>query len=183
MPLPIAVLLLAIVGTFAWGSWLAAPWLPMPRKDVQRLLHLAQFRPNELVYDLGCGDGRVLCAAAAQYGVRGIGFEVALLPFVWGWCTILLYGLWPQVKVRYRNFYRCNLSAADVVTVFLTPRAMVKLAPKLAAELAPSARVLSYAFAIPGWQPTHVDKPTPSNIAIFCYRVSAPATRPESDQS
>lgn len=171
-------ILLLVVWTFAWGSWLAAPWLPMPRADVLRMLRLAQLQAGETVYDLGCGDGRLLVAAASGFQARAIGFEVALLPYLLGWCTIQLHGLRGRVRVRYQDFYRARLSDGDVVTAFLTPRAMAKLSPKLAAELPPVARVLSYAFPIPGWQPTHVDKPTPSSIAIFCYRVdsSAPAS-------
>ncbi|MDO8560193.1 MAG: hypothetical protein Q7S23_04155 [bacterium] len=169
--------IIAFLGTMAWGGVLAAPWLPMPKADVRRMLALAHLRRGELLYDLGCGDGRIL-AAAARSGALAVGFEVSLLPYLLAWGRILGAGQWRQAKVRYRNFFNQSLSDAAVVTTFLTPRAMTRLGPKLATELRAGARVVSYAFPISGWQPSAVSKPTPTSIAIYRYDVGGATNKP-----
>ncbi|TSC77071.1 MAG: putative RNA methylase [Parcubacteria group bacterium Gr01-1014_31] len=169
--------IIVFLGTMAWGGLLAAPWLPMPKADVRRMLALAGLGRGELLYDLGCGDGRIL-AAAARLGAPAIGFEVSLLPYLLAWGRILGAGQWRRAKVRYRNFFNRSLSDAAVVTTFLTPRAMVKLGPKLAAELRSGARVVSYAFPIVGWQPSAVSKPTPTSVAIYRYDIGGVTNQP-----
>lgn len=164
---------IALLGTLAWGGVLAAPWLPLPRHEVERLLALAHPVRDELICDLGCGDGRVLVHAARRYGARGVGYEVALLPYLLAWCRIVVTRRRGQVYVAYRNFFNQPLGRYSLVTAFLTPRAMLKLAPKLARELRPGARIVSYAFPIPGWQPSAVSKPNPTTVAIYRYDVVA----------
>jgi len=176
MPLWVTAIAIAVLGTMAWGGVLAAPWLPLPRREVDRLLALVQPKPGELLCDLGCGDGRILTQAALRYGVRGVGFEVSLLPYVLCWCRIIASRTWRTVKVRYRNFYTQPLGQFTVVTAFLTPRAMAKLGPKLAAELTPGSRVVSYSFPIPGWQPQAVSKPNASHVAIYRYDIATVKT-------
>ena len=163
---------IALLATMAWGGVLAAPWLPLPRADVERLLALAKLRPGERLYDLGCGDGRILTLAARRYGAQAVGYEVSLLPYLLAWGRIMTAGVRRSVRLRYRNFFTQPLGDAAVVTAFLTPRAMAKLGPKLAIELPPGCRVVSYAFPIPGWTPSVVDKPTPRSIAIYRYDVA-----------
>lgn len=147
----------------------------MRRRDVDRILSLVKPRAGEWLYDLGCGDGRVLVRSAQRFGTRGIGFEISLLPYLCSQGRILLTGQWRTVAARFRNFYRQPLTGANIVTVFLMERALQKLAPKLVAELRPGSRVASYAFPIPGWQPAFVDKPTATSIAIYGYVMPPPA--------
>lgn len=165
------LLLIGIFGTLALGAYKAAPWVPTRQQDVERMLRAANVQPGELVVDLGSGDGRFLRTAVRQFGGRGLGFELALVPYF-----ISRLILWRelrrgQAEVRYRDFYHADLSSADVVTAFLTPRAMRKLAGKLHRELKPGSRIVSYAFAIPDWSPTVVDRPTPTSTRVFLYRV------------
>lgn len=135
------------------------------------MLKLAEVKPDELVLDLGAGDGRYLVEAVRGFRARAIGYEITALAWLAAWLRIRLTRTQGQAKILFRDFYRQNLSAADVVLCFLTPRAMAKLGPKLQQELKPGTRVLSYAFSIPGWTPIRKDKPEPGRMAIWVYRV------------
>lgn len=135
------------------------------------MLSLAEVKPNELVLDLGAGDGRYLVSAVKNYQARAIGYEITLLAWIAAWLRIQFSGTSGRAKILYRDFFRQDLSAADVVLCFLTPRAMAKLGPKLQRELRPGTRVLSYAFAIPGWTVVKKDKPEPGRMAVWVYRV------------
>lgn len=160
---------LLIVGSFAVGGYLAAPWVPLWRRDVRRMLTVARVQPNELVIDLGAGDGRIIISAARDFGANAIGYELAILPFLIGHGILTARRLRRRVTLRYQNFFNASLAPANVVTAFLSHRAMEQLRPKFEAELAPGTRVVSYAFPIPGWDPTHVDKPSPNAASIYLY--------------
>lgn len=148
----------------------AAPYVPTFQRDVRRMLSLAQVKPGELVVDLGAGDGRFLIMAAREFGARGLGYELSVLPFIAAQLRVLLAGLRAKVRIRYRDFYQVDLGQADVVTCFLTPMAMRKLEPKFAHELKVGARVVSYAFKLPNMPPQAIDKPDPRATPVFVYR-------------
>lgn len=163
------IAVMAVLGTLAWGALSAAPWVPLPRRDVARLLALAQLKPNELLYDLGSGDGRLVVAAAEQFGVRAIGFELALVPYVLAHLRRLRSPARSRISFRYRSFWGEHLTPATAVVCFLTPYAMRKLEPKLAAELAPGARFVSYTFKLPSRQPTIVSRQHATDAPIYLY--------------
>lgn len=163
-------LIVGILGTFALGGLLAAPWVPLWKKDVKRMLKLAEIRPGELIYDLGAGDGRILLLAAKDFGARAVGFEIAFLPYLLGCFKILVSGQRGKIKLKCRNFFAEDLSQADVICAFLTIRAMLKLKPKLEKEAKPGCRILSYAFKIPGWEPILADKPNQKTATIYIYK-------------
>lgn len=169
----LAGVIFIIIVTFAWGGIQAAPWVPLWSDDVARMVRLSNLKSGELLYDLGAGDGRIISEAAKHPGVRAIGFEVALLPFVIGYCTLWIRGQYPRARLRYRNFYHQSLRDANVVCTFLTPSAMAKLKPLFETQLTAGCRVVSYAFPVPGWQPTRVDKPTPRLGTIYVYTMPA----------
>jgi len=162
--------LVLILGTFAWAGFSAAPWVPLWKKDIRRMLELAGVKPGEIVYDLGAGDGRIIIIAAREFGAKAIGFEMAVLPYLLAYIKIRLRGLNGRVELKYRNFFRQDLSQADVICTFLTPEAMRKLKPKLQKEIKPNCRLVSYAFSVPGWQPTKIDKPNKKTAAIYLYQ-------------
>ncbi|NUM25217.1 MAG: class I SAM-dependent methyltransferase [Candidatus Buchananbacteria bacterium] len=157
------------LGTFALGGVLAAPWVPLWKKDVRRMLELAEVKPGETVYDLGAGDGRIIIIAAKEFGATATGFEVAVLPFLWGYIKIKVLGLSKKAKLKYNNFFNQDLSQADVICVFLTPEAMKKLKPKFQKEKNKNCRIVSYAFKIPDWEPEKVSK-GPGETSIYLYR-------------
>jgi len=156
--------------SFAYGGISAAPWVPLWRRDIERIIVLADLKDGQILYDLGAGDGRIILAAAKTKAIRAIGFEVAILPYLIGWCKILLTKKTGSVDLQFRNFFKQNLGDADVICCFLTPPAMRKLEPKLDRELKTGAKIFSYAFPLPNWQPIVVDKPDPNRAKIYVYQ-------------
>ncbi|RLC98874.1 MAG: SAM-dependent methyltransferase [Chloroflexi bacterium] len=148
-PVAIAILLILTLSLF-WTHPRGGPWIPSSRKAVRQMLDLAQIKPGELVYDLGCGDGRIIIAAAKKYHARAVGIE--LDPIRWLWCQLLitLLGLRGQVRIIYGDLFQQNLSKADVVVCYLLPEATRKLQDKLLRELQPQTRVVSNTFIFPG---------------------------------
>lgn len=158
------------LATFALGGILAAPWVPLKKSDIMRMLKLAEVKPGEIVYDLGAGDGRIIIIAADEFKANATGFELAILPYLVGLIKIILRGLGGKAVLKYRNFYYQDLGQADVVCAFLAPKAMIKLKPKLEKEIKPGGRIVSAVFSIPDWQPKKIDKPNKKAFAIYLYQ-------------
>ena len=169
----VTAILLIVFGmlcTVAFASWSMAPWVPAWKKDLPRIFRLAQLQPQQLFYDLGCGDGRTVFYASDRCQAKAIGIELALPLYVW--CR--LRQLWhhsSSAYFKYGNLFRHSFSDADVVYVFGMPDKLAqKLAQKLKNELRSGARVISYTFPIAGLDPVYIDKPTPRDIAIYLYQ-------------
>jgi len=143
----------------------------MWKKDVQRALDLAKIKPNETLYDLGSGDGRIIIEAARAYGAKAIGFEIALLPYIYSYVKIKLMGMHKDVQINLGNFFENDLGKANVITAFLSTRAMAKLKDKFEKELKPGTRVLSFVFRIEGWEPEIIHKPKEKDLPIYLYRI------------
>ena len=166
------IVFMAVFGTLAYGALSAAPWVPLGQRDVERLLHLAQLKPGELLYDLGCGDGRLLVTATKLYQVRAVGFEVALVPYLLARLRIYFSGTSKTVSVHYRSFWTESFKPADAVVCFLTPQALKKLEAKIPSELCPGARFVTYAFKLKSMTPTLVSKPRPLATSIYLYTLA-----------
>ncbi|MBN1779198.1 MAG: class I SAM-dependent methyltransferase [Candidatus Buchananbacteria bacterium] len=162
--------LVVILGSFAFAGILAAPWVPLWKKDVRRMLELAGVKEGETVFDLGAGDGRIVIMAAKEFGAKSVGFEIAFLPYFLAYIKIILSGKKKNINLRFKNFYHQDFSQADVICTFLSPQAMLKLKPKLQTETKPGCRIISYVFKIPDWQPTKIDKPNQNQAAIYLYQ-------------
>jgi len=139
-------LLLVLIISLSWSNYKGSPWVPTTFKMVHKMLDLADIQPNELVYELGCGDGRIAVIAARKYQARVVGVE--LNPFLWLWCqlVITIFGLRSRVKVVLGNFYKQDLRNADVVVCYLLPKTNKELEGKLLRELRPGTRVVSNTF-------------------------------------
>ncbi|MEE4193797.1 MAG: SAM-dependent methyltransferase [Anaerolineae bacterium] len=146
------ILIIFLVSGF-WPTFFGAPWVPTKRIMVHQMLDLADVGPSDVVYDLGCGDGRVLVAAARNYGARAVGIEIEPLKFLWCHLIIAVLGLRKQVNVKFGNFFAYDLSEATVVTSYLSKEINGELAKKLHAELKPNTRVISNTFTFPGMEP------------------------------
>jgi len=141
----IAVLLSMLI-SISWTTYKGSPWVPTSFKMANKMLDLAEIQPDELVYDLGCGDGRIAVIAARKYQARVVGIE--LNPLLWFWCqtVITVLGLRSRVKVVLGNFYKQDLSDADVLVCYLLPKTNRLLEDKLLRELQPGTRVVSNTF-------------------------------------
>ena len=131
-----------------------APWVPVRSFHVENLLDDAGVKTNTTYIELGCGDGRLI-KAAARRGARAVGYE--LNPLLWLVASVRCLGD-SQAHIKFGNFWRVNLGNADVVMAFLVPRTMPRLAQKAGQEMKPNAILISYVFPIVGQVP--LTKPT-----------------------
>jgi predicted RNA methylase len=125
---------------------LGAPYLPTPLRKVRKMLTLANVQPGELVYDLGCGDGRFLIVAARRFKAKAIGIEINIIRYLWCQFLITVLFLRKRVKIKYGNLFNHDLSEADVVVCYLLQSTNDRLEDKLINELSQSARVVSNTF-------------------------------------
>ena len=133
-----------------------APFVPTPQPIVEKMLEAARVKPNELVYDLGSGDGRVLIAAAKKFKARSVGVEISpkLAKSAEKW--IKEEGLQDMCKVIQGDLRDVDLSAADVVVLYLLTSSNELLRPRLEKSLKPGTRVVSHDFEIREWNPSRV---------------------------
>jgi SAM-dependent methyltransferase len=126
---------------------------PTPMPVVLAMLALAGVGPQDVVYDLGSGDGRIVIAAAKEFGARGVGIEIDPDLVARAKANAGDAGVSDKVEFRLRDMYAADLRAATVVTLFLHPQPNLKLRPKLRSELRPGARVVSYIWDMGDWAP------------------------------
>ena len=153
-----------------WNLTLDALWQPTDRVTLRRLLFLAEVQPDERVVDLGCGDGRIVIAAAKEFGAHATGIEIdpfrVLVANVW----IRLARVSDRAHVRRGNMYTADVSGADVVVLFLSSTANLRLQERLRRQLRPGARVVSYYHPMWGWQPDVVGEARGGH-PIYVYRI------------
>ena len=148
----IALAILIIIPTVI-AMATGAPYVPTPMARVEKMLALAKIKKGEKVYDIGCGDGRMVYVAANEYGANAVGYELS--PFVYLLARVRKFFWRSLAKIEFTDFRYRNLSDADVIVCYLLPDALARLQPKLETELKKGARVVSYAFAIGTWGESH----------------------------
>jgi len=164
--------ILLVFGTAAYAGLVAAPWLPVFKKDIRRVVQAADVQEGDIVYDLGSGDGRILIAIANSSKARRIvGYEISFLLYAWSKLRIWFRGFSKVIEIRGDDFLSCDLSSANVIFCFLIPKAMKKLEPKFKNELRKGTKIVSYSFSIPGWEPVEINRPDGKSMPIFKYIV------------
>lgn len=133
----------------SWSHRRGAPWAPTPLRKVRMMLEMASVGPGDVVYDLGCGDGRTIVTAARRYGAHAVGIEIDPLRYLWCQLLITVLGLRNRVRIVYGDFFSQDLSGADIVTCYLLQSTNEKIQEKFMRELHPHTRVVSYAFTFP----------------------------------
>jgi precorrin-6B methylase 2 len=157
--------------------WILVPALyglpPVPTKPerIRKALKLANLQPDEVLYDLGAGDGRVLLIAAREFGAKAVGIEVGPIQCALIWLRAVASGFGNKIQVRWANFYKADLGEADVIFVYATSKEVVKLAPHLERQLKTGGRVVSVSADFPEWEPSTFDE----HELIFLYKM--PPTR------
>jgi 16S rRNA G966 N2-methylase RsmD len=132
------------------------PYVPTPGDVVERMLELAGVKANDIVYDLGSGDGRLVIEAARRYGARGVGVEREARLVEAARRAAAEAKVADQVSFSQGDLFETDLRKATVLTLYLLPRLLEKLLPKLQAELAPGTRVVSHDFPFDGWRADRV---------------------------
>jgi ribosomal protein L11 methylase PrmA len=133
------LLIFLILATAVFGAISAAPYLPTKKKDVPRMIELAKIKNDDIVYDLGSGDGRLIFASAKAGAEQAIGIEVFALPYLFSWIKSFFYS---RTKILYGDFFNYNLSNADVVFIFLLNKSYKRLVEKFKQELKPGTRIV-----------------------------------------
>jgi protein-L-isoaspartate O-methyltransferase len=152
-----------------------APAYPTPPTVVKKMLTLADVKPGEMVYDLGCGDGRIVISAARDFHAHAVGIEIRHDIYERTLKRVASLGLSDQVQIVNGNALKYDLSPADVVTMYLLTSSNERLKPVLAKYLKPSARVVSHDFEIRGWKPVSVQRMTVAGRphSIYLYRMDS----------
>ena len=154
----------------AYAALSGAPWVPTWKRDIARAKKLLDLQPGETFVELGCGDGRVtigLTGQTSQTGLTGIGVELSIVQYAAAQVRRIFTRSW-NVRFKLANAFNYDLRDADVVYLFLMPDTYQKIRPKLEAELKPGARVITYVWPIPGWEPTRVDE-HPGAPKLYLY--------------
>ena len=134
-------------------------YVPTPQPVVDRMLELAQVTKDDLVYDLGCGDGRIVVTAAKKYGCKAVGYDIARKRIKESLANVQKNNVGHLVRIEQRDIFTLDLSKANVVTLYLLPELNVKLIPQLE-KLKPGSRIVSHDFDMRGVTPDKVVKVT-----------------------
>lgn len=157
-----------------------APYVGSPQHAVARMLEMANLKPGETLYDLGCGDGRILIAAAERYKIKAVGVEISERLAKEAANKVRKQGLQNSIRIIHGNLLETDLSRADVVTLYLNNSANESLRPNLERYLRPHTRVVSYDYPIPGWKPIDTSDTEGHNgdtHTIYLYEVPNSITK------
>lgn len=175
---------IAAVGLAGWARAAAPPrlapdregrrdpdvvYVPTPDDVVDKMLELAAVGAGDVVYDLGCGDGRIVIAAAQRYRARGVGIDIDPQRINEATANAVRAGVADRVRFIEGDLFEADIREATVVTLYLLTRLNAKLKPKLLQELKPGTRVVSHAFDMGNWAPER--KEFVGASAVYLWRV------------
>ncbi|HXK02358.1 MAG TPA: class I SAM-dependent methyltransferase [Verrucomicrobiae bacterium] len=132
---------------------LDVPYVPTTEEAVAAMLRLAEVKNTDIVYDLGCGDGRIVVAAARNYGAKGVGIDIDPQRIAEANANAKRAGVEKLVRFEENDLFQADIKEATVVTLFLLSSVNLKLKPKLLADLKPGTRIVSNTFDMGDWKP------------------------------
>lgn len=148
-----------------------APYVTTKEATVEAMLRLASVGPNDVVYDLGCGDGRIPIMAAAKFGARGVGIEIDADLVRLGRENARKAGVAERVEFRLEDLFKTDVRPATVVALFLLPEMMEKLQYSLRDQLRPGARIVSHEFGWgSGWPPDRTVRAGDATIHLWTVK-------------
>lgn len=167
----IAIFMLFVALTALVHIFFLVPYVPTKNCVVEKMVEMAKLKPNETVYDLGCGDGRLLFAAEKKANVKTVGFEIAPLMYF----LALIRKVWvhSKAKIEFKSMFKANLRKANVIFCYLLPNVMVPIANKIKRECKKGTRIISNTFHIPGLKLTKIltKDPAKGTPTIYVYHV------------
>ncbi len=148
-----------------------------PQALVEKMLEMAQLSKDDVIYDLGCGDGRIVITAAKKYGARGVGVDLDPQRIKESNENAKKAGVTDRVKFFEQDLFEMDFREATVVALYLLPALNLKLRPKLLRELKPGTRIVSFAFDMGDWKPDKVFVVTADDgkfeVPVYCWIVPA----------
>lgn len=149
-------------------------YIPTPYDAVEGMLQLAEVNGNDLLYDLGCGDGRLLIQAAQRWGTPGVGIDIDPACLEQAQSSAQAAGVTHLVNFKQGNLYDCDISRATVVALYLLPHLNLRLRPLLWQQLRVGARIVSHQFDMGDWPPERVVKLVPSeeDSTLYLWKIS-----------
>ena len=154
---------------FSGGPKLDVPYKGTRPAVIARMLEMAEIKAGDHVIDLGTGDGRILIAAAREHGARGVGIDLDAVLIDKARANARSAGVADRVRFEAGDLFRADLSAADVVTMYLLPEVNFRLCPQLLAQLKSGARIVSHAFDMGDWKPDATGRA--GGATVYLWRV------------
>jgi cyclopropane fatty-acyl-phospholipid synthase-like methyltransferase len=140
-------------GAYAQEPQLDVPYVPTNQETVEKMLELADVKPGDVVYDLGCGDGRIVITAAKKFGATGVGVDLNPQRIEEANENAEAAGVTDKVTFIQGDLFEFDFSKANVLTLYLLPSVNLELMPKVKRELKPGSRVVSHDFDMGDWKP------------------------------
>lgn len=151
------------------------PYVPTPQSVVDAMLSVAKVTKDDVLYDLGSGDGRIVITAAQKYGARGVGVEINPELIQEANTNAQEAGVSDRVKFVQQDLFKSDFSEATVVTLYLLPDINIKLRPQLFEQLKPGTRIVSHAFDMGEWEPEQTLKVDGRTIYYWVIPEEVPA--------
>jgi len=169
---PGAILLICAATVTAYGQDAPkrqpdVPYVPTPQEVVDGMLKLADLKPGDVVYDLGCGDGRIVITAAKEYGSHAVGIDIDPERIAEATGNARKAKVDNLVNFRRGDLFEADIAPATVVTLYLLPSINLKLKPKLLHDLKPGTRIVSHGFDMGDWKPDRRETVGGRNIYLW----------------
>jgi hypothetical protein len=170
------MILLFLYGFFLFLFVLGVLWVLIPAlyglpsrpthpDRIRRALRLANLQPDEILYDLGAGDGRVLLIAAQEFGAQAVGIEIGPVQCGLIWLRTTASGFGNKIQLKWGDYFKTDLSQADVVFIYATSREVMRLASFLEKQMKRGSTLVSISADFPEWEPSAFDE----RDLIFTY--------------
>jgi SAM-dependent methyltransferase len=157
---------------YQYPRTLDVPYVPTRAEIVEEMLRMADVKPADVVYDLGCGDGRIVIMAAEKFGARGVGIDIDPRRIEEARANAAKAGVADRAEFRIGDLFKADIREATVVTLYLLPEVNLRLKPKLLADLRPGTRVVSHDFSMgDDWKPERAVKL--QNDTIYFWTIPA----------
>lgn len=147
-----------------------SPWVPAKRKDLKRLKRLLDIKKEDILYELGCGDGRV-CLYISRYSnaKKIVGIEMSFFYFLLARLRVIANNFDHKIHIIWGNFFRKRIKEATKIFFYLTPKTIMRLLPKLISELPEGTLIVSYQYPLSGINYIKKDQPKKEDIPIYIY--------------
>ncbi len=143
------------------------PSVPTKQERIRKALQLVNLQPNEILYDLGAGDGRVLLIAAREFNAKTVGIEIGPVQCALIWLRAVASGFGNKIQVKWGNYLKADLSQVDVVFLYATSKEVLRVAAYLEKQMKPDSRLVSISADFPEWEPSAMD----DRELIFVYNM------------